>query len=64
MVAAGLFPVAYAGLAVVKGWPWGREQLPLLVFAVMVAGMIVYKHRENLARLRAGTEHRIERKGA
>jgi glycerol-3-phosphate acyltransferase PlsY len=64
MVAAGLFPVAYAGLALANGWPMAREQLPLLVFAVMVAGMIVYKHRGNLARLRAGTKHRFVRKGA
>src|SRR6266704_2225283 len=32
---------------------------PLLVFAVLVAFMVVWKHRENIARLRAGTEPRF-----
>jgi glycerol-3-phosphate acyltransferase PlsY len=58
------FPVAYLliwlpvhGPARVFG-----EQLPLVVFAFLVAGLIVFRHRSNLARLRAGTEHRFARK--
>ena len=35
------------------------RQWPLLAFAVLMAGLIVYKHRANIARLRAGTELRF-----
>ena len=37
-------------------------QLPLLIFAIVMAALIVYKHRTNIARLRAGTENRFEKK--
>ena len=60
IVAAVLFPVSYVLLSLVRGWPLLTEQLPLLVFSVLVAAMIVYKHRSNLARLRAGTEPRYD----
>ena len=56
------FPLAYAIMAITLGWPLLHQQLPLLVFAVLVAAMITYKHRANIARLRAGTELRIARK--
>jgi glycerol-3-phosphate acyltransferase PlsY len=59
--AALLFPVAYVILGVWRGWPVFGQQLPLLGFAVLVGLMILYKHRDNLARLRAGTEHRMGR---
>jgi glycerol-3-phosphate acyltransferase PlsY len=62
IVAAVLFPVTYIMLALVRGWPLLGEQLPLLGFSLLVAGMIVYKHRSNLARLRAGTEPRVDQK--
>ncbi len=58
MIAAVAFPVAYAIV-------WGtRRQLlgerwPLLAFAILVAVMVVWKHRSNIARLRAGTEARF-----
>ncbi|MDI1337566.1 MAG: glycerol-3-phosphate 1-O-acyltransferase PlsY [Lacunisphaera sp.] len=32
-----------------------------IVATVMIAGFIIYTHRSNLQRLRAGTEHRFER---
>jgi len=31
----------------------------LLVFSILIVAMIIWKHRGNIARLRAGTEHRI-----
>lgn len=34
---------------------------PLLVFAVLAAALIVYTHRSNIARMRAGTEPRARR---
>ena len=35
------------------------EWWPMLAFAVLVAVMVVVKHRSNIARLRAGTEGRF-----
>ena len=49
-------------LGLVLKWDVFGRQFPLLGFAVLVAVMIVVKHRGNLARLRAGTEHRIGKK--
>jgi glycerol-3-phosphate acyltransferase PlsY len=59
---AAAFPLAYVVTALAFGWPLAHEQLPLLLFAVLVGGLIVFRHRSNLARLRAGTEHRFGRK--
>jgi glycerol-3-phosphate acyltransferase PlsY len=53
------FVVAYVGVGLARGWPILGAQAPLLVFAVLIAAMITFKHRGNIARLRAGTEHRI-----
>ncbi len=62
IVAAVAFPVLYVGVALLRGWPVFGEQLPLLGFALLVAAMIVYKHRSNIARLRAGTEPRVDQR--
>lgn len=59
MVGAGLFPVFYLAIALVRGWEPFAAQLPLLIFAVVMALLIIYKHRSNIARLRAGTESRF-----
>lgn len=60
ILGAVAFPVAY-GLVAGLGWGWPvlGKQWPLLAFAVLMAGLIVYKHRTNIARLRAGTELRF-----
>jgi glycerol-3-phosphate acyltransferase PlsY len=58
------FPIAYVVIGLLLGWPIFGEQLPLLVFAFLVGGLIVFRHRSNLARLRAGTEHRFTTKAA
>src|SRR5688572_26439882 len=58
------FPVAYLLIGLARGWPVFGDQLPLLVFAFLVGGLIVFRHRSNLARLRAGTEHRFTTKAA
>jgi glycerol-3-phosphate acyltransferase PlsY len=55
------FPIAYVLIAIAMHWELLGAQLPLLIFAVVVAGLIVYKHRANIARLRAGTELRAGR---
>ena len=56
------FPAAYLAFGLARRWPVFAEQLPLLLFAVLIALMIVYKHRGNLARLRAGTENPLTAK--
>src|SRR5690349_3728950 len=48
MAAAALFPIAYVALALARHWPLTHQQMPLLLFAMLVAAMIVYKHRGNI----------------
>lgn len=48
-------------------WNHGRIQdgtwnKPLFAFSVVVGGLAIWKHRENLRRLRAGTENRFQPK--
>lgn len=59
MAGAICFPIAYVVISSIFYPPVLGSKLPLLVFALLVAFMIVYKHRTNLARLRAGTELRV-----
>ena len=59
IVSAGAFPVIYILLGQWMGWDVFGTQLPLLIFAIGVAGLIIWRHRTNIARLRAGTENKI-----
>ena len=59
MVGACAFPVAYVVIGQARGWPVFGSQAPLLVFGLIMAALIVYKHRSNITRLRAGTEPRF-----
>ena len=59
IVAACMFTVIYVLLGIARGWDVFGRQAPLLVFAVIVTAMIIYKHRANLIRLRDGTELRF-----
>src|SRR3954468_1606371 len=61
ILAAVIFPLAYLGFALALHWSPFAEQLPLLGFALLMGAMIVYRHRSNIARLRAGTEFRFSR---
>lgn len=56
LAAAAIFVVSYSLIGMIVDWPLLGRQWPLLAFAVVMAGLIVYKHRGNIARLRAGTE--------
>jgi len=58
------FPAAYLAIGGWRGWPVLGEQLPLLIFSLFIAAMIVFKHRSNITRLLAGTENRFVRKSA
>ena len=58
MAAAASFPLAYLAFALALDWgPFGR-QWPVLVLACLIAALILWRHRGNVARLRAGTEAR------
>jgi glycerol-3-phosphate acyltransferase PlsY len=59
IVAAATVPLTYVVIGLWRGWPVFDSQLPLLVFATVMALLIIYKHRSNIARLRAGTENRM-----
>ncbi len=58
MVAACSVPAWAALTPVVRGRPWA-ESAPFAIAAALVAGLVVLKHRANIARLRAGTEPRV-----
>ena len=64
ILAALSFPLAYVAIGLAMGWPVFGAQLPLLVFGVLMAAMIVIKHRTNIARLRAGTESKFAKRPA
>jgi glycerol-3-phosphate acyltransferase PlsY len=55
-------PIAYIAIGLLMGWPLTGEQLPLLIFAILLGALIIYRHRGNIARLRAGTESRFAKK--
>ena len=61
IVAVGAFPVFFAVLAWVRRDEWGRfaDLWPLHLFGVVIAVLVVYRHRTNISRLMAGTEHKI-----
>jgi acyl phosphate:glycerol-3-phosphate acyltransferase len=46
--------VAYPAAAFATGQPW-----PVRLFALGAGAWVIWRHRANIARLRAGTEHRI-----
>jgi glycerol-3-phosphate acyltransferase PlsY len=59
MIGAAAFPIIYLAVGLGMGWPVFGAQLPLLVFGLLIPVMIVYRHRANIARIRAGTESQI-----
>jgi glycerol-3-phosphate acyltransferase PlsY len=62
MLGALAFPFVYVVASLLRGQPILGDRWPLLAFAVLVAVMVVLKHRGNIARLRAGTEPRMVRR--
>jgi glycerol-3-phosphate acyltransferase PlsY len=59
MTAACAFPLLYFVIGKLRDWPMAGAQLPLLIFAIVIALLIVLKHRGNIQRLLAGTENRF-----
>jgi len=58
IVAALSFPIYLAAFGWWQGWEGSRLGL-LLGFSVVMAGLVVFRHRSNLSRLLAGTEPKI-----
>ncbi len=59
IVGVSSFPIAYLLIGRYFGWNVFGKQLPLLILIVCVVLLIIWRHRENIARLRAGTENKI-----
>ena len=59
VVAACAFPVIYLLIGLWRGWPVFGDQLPLLIFAVVIAVLITIKHKSNIKRLWDGTENKF-----
>jgi acyl phosphate:glycerol-3-phosphate acyltransferase len=59
ILGAVTFPLIFLGISLWRGQPVLGERWPLLAFAVIVGGMVIWKHRGNIKRLRAGTEPRF-----
>jgi glycerol-3-phosphate acyltransferase PlsY len=55
IVGAGAFPLAV--------WLISHPPLPVLLAAIVSGAFIVYRHQENMQRLRAGTENVFSLRG-
>lgn len=62
ILSAAAFPGVFVLIGAWLHWPVFNEQLPLLVFAVVISTLIIFKHRKNIARILAGTEHSFKKK--
>lgn len=59
IVAAAAFPLIFAGLIAARAdWEFARLW-PLMVVAAAMAGLIIARHKDNIRRIAAGTEHKI-----
>ncbi|HEY0389444.1 MAG TPA: glycerol-3-phosphate 1-O-acyltransferase PlsY [Gaiellales bacterium] len=58
-VASMASAVALVAGSLVSDQPW-----PVVAFSLFGAALVVWRHRSNIARLRAGTEHRLNLRGA
>lgn len=62
IAAAVMFPFAYVGIGLWQHWDLLGRQLPLLILASFLSTLVIWRHRENIKRLRAGTENKIRAK--
>lgn len=66
---AVLLLTGYVGLAsmlagaalVIAVYVWEPGDTPLLIFCLVIESFVIFTHRENIARMRAGTEHRVSK---
>jgi len=61
VAAAVAFPIIFAVTAYARSEAWGgaRQLWPLHLFGIVIAVLVVYRHRGNLRRLMEGVEPRI-----
>ena len=59
--AALALPILVVGSLLRRGGATLHEDWPFVVFAIIAGGLVIYRHRGNIARLRAGAEHKIGR---
>ena len=59
VAAAGVFPFLVVGWSLARGRRLIQDDCPLVAFTVLVGLLVIYRHRANLRRLAAGTEHKI-----
>ncbi len=50
---------ATAAIVMIPLFILGIEPLAFLIYTILAAGLIIFRHRDNIARLRAGTEPKI-----
>ena len=60
IAAAATVPISFLGCAMYYGWDLGAHW-PLLCLTVILAIVVLIRHRANIGRLRSGTESRIGR---
>jgi acyl phosphate:glycerol-3-phosphate acyltransferase len=48
-------------IAIMPGWEFGKLW-PLVVFAVVMAGLVILRHKDNIGRLLSGTESKVWQK--
>ena len=61
IVAVGTLPIGFVLFSWILGWPLA-DHYPLLVLCVFLAVLVLFRHRDNMSRLLAGTENRIGQK--
>ncbi|UCD28880.1 MAG: glycerol-3-phosphate 1-O-acyltransferase PlsY [Planctomycetota bacterium] len=61
VTAAVGFPIIFALIGYLQSGRWGlaRQLWPLQLFGVIIAILVVYRHRSNIQRLITGTENKI-----
>lgn len=64
ILAAGSLPITFVLIGLARGWKVFGTLSPLTIFITVLASLIIYRHRANIARLRAGTEPRAARRAA
>lgn len=60
MVAAASLPLLVQ-LGAARGWVTPAEVLPLTTFGIICAAFVIWTHRSNIVRMRAGTEPRARK---
>jgi acyl phosphate:glycerol-3-phosphate acyltransferase len=62
IIGAASFPILYVIAELTLFRHGTADRWPLMAMAFLLAGLVIFRHRTNIARLRAGTENRFTRK--